>query len=387
MKKYFLFICLLFLINICNLQALGYSGSVNAKYDVINENFYKLSLSNKESILDLNNVKISIIGNDYANVDAIIIPVKDNALNWLKERVNYDINGYYVTFYKAGKKYQMNDDVNIKIETKDYNSISLIDNNGKIITNETILNNYSFESDNSIYIALYNKSYKTAKLDISSGGLLVINKKLYNSNSLISDIENNVQIVIIPDAGYVLDKIYINDVDYTKEVNNGFLYINAIEDNSLIKVTFKEDKSINNGNLSLSGYIYKNNIPISNALVEIHSNKMVTYTNNEGYFEFKNVSYGKHSITVYENNNIIGYREFVIENIKNNKQDIIDNYILNTKNRSTLKYNFYVDNNLNIEFKPITVKSRLLFVFLILLVVLFIVYMICFKRKKYKKIV
>ena len=76
----------------------------------------------------------------------------------------------------------------------------------------------------------------------------------------------------------------------------------------------------------VDGYLRDDNgNPIKNSKVEMHSDPMYTYTDENGYFKFEDVEIGDHTLKVFDaSNNVIC--EFAL-NIDIEESDVKDNYV------------------------------------------------------------
>ena len=116
---------------------------VNAKYEYIKDTeFHSVTLNNSINV-NLNNINVNVINNSIDNgKNIVLIPLKDNSLNWIEDIINSDnsVSAFYVSFEDS------NLSSNIKIknvinELYDNGYIKLISSNGSIIKTYKIINN------------------------------------------------------------------------------------------------------------------------------------------------------------------------------------------------------------------------------------------------------
>ena len=117
---------------------------------------------------------------------------------------------------------------------------------------------------------------------------------------------------------------------------------------------FKKETNFSAPTYNLSGRVTQNNKPLKNVKVVLHSKEMITLTNNKGYYEFKNVPTGHHTISIYNGKNLIGYKDF---NIKSGNITSIDQ--IETININSLIKNITLNMDIkNYEINFTSIKEK-----------------------------
>lgn len=348
MKNKFYIIIAMFFLSILPASANAEENGVYAKNTnktVGNVITSKLNSGKATFKLDDYNVNITST-NKNDNNDIIVIKSQDNSLNWVKKQLNsYDVtSAYYITFYKNGAKTMPSGKVTIYFNKSVGKKIISLDLKGNIIN---VSESYINIETNDQYIALSKYIQSTNKeenntqnpqetkqaenlvyIDCDQNGMIANDGIKYNGISQIKATDDKLKLAIIPNKGYIVDSVYINNINATPNLKSGFIIVNKGDS---VKVTFKKyDKKDNSNNLyTIKGKLTQNNVPLKNVKLVLQNNNIIATTDNEGNYIFKNISSGYQTLLIYNGENLIGYKEFYIENGKETE----------VKNQNTLKIN------------------------------------------------
>ena len=306
MKKIFITFILLFSI-IYNVYAIENYGDVKGKYLYEqSSNFYRERLiPNNKVNVETENGTFSVLADNYFdNVDIVLIK-SSNALLGL-DNISDDAIVYYVDFYQNDVRFNPNG--TIKISSNDKLHLSVV----------------SFYSSNGIKEKEINVINDRFFLDITHRGYLIIEESVLNELSIDSDHGNviidgvsykdkyytkntSLSLIIAPSANYITKKIIFNGVE--KKLNGGFISLDLVK-NNILKITYIKDEEESLKKFSITGKLVENNVPVVGAKVVLHSTEKVTYTSSDGLFRFDNVEYGFHTLSVYDDSLLLGYKEF-----------------------------------------------------------------------------
>ena len=314
------------------------NGDVTAKYVMENGSvFYEETLNQNNQInIKLEDRTITITSDNYkdSNTDVVLIPVTSNAFDWLTSEYGdkSNLKGYYIDFFKNNEKVSLNGNLNIKIKSCDLCNLEKVyfyDVTKKLIDSTNNVNNgMDFNINKSGYLLFNNNVLKTIKLEMSDYGDLVFDNKVYKNNNIIYTDSITNEIAIRPDSGYVIDKILLNTKDVTNNVVANYLKLNLNNTNNL-NIILKKDAGITpNDKFIISGVASLSGKPISNVKVRLHNSSITTYTDEFGNFKFENVASGSHTISLEDNNEVIGYTLFnIIPSDRRDTEISLDNEI------------------------------------------------------------
>ncbi len=352
------------------------------------ETIYKETLDLYATI-ELEKAQITIYNTTNTKYTIKLLEVKnDDAIEWLKANNIITTDEYYIYNLLI-----LNENNEI-IETPSFSYdntldeiylMKIVDNNGNISQNNKI-------KSNNFIIIERNSKIKAINYEKTQGGSIIVDGKIIDENGIYYTSKD---IIIRSDAGYCIDKVYINNVDITSKVESGILKLDEYSEINL-KITFAEDiQKDTSTKYNISGKIIYNGMPLSNATIELHSNKMITKTDSKGMFYYNDVEKGPHSITVLYKENVIGYSEFkintndngtgVIELNKNNEVPIDKNIILSINTDTDYKIDISSQeeyNKIDIQYNKAIVITIIIFVIL-LVIILFI--LLILKKKKEQK--
>lgn len=351
---------------------------VSAKYTYIENDTISKTVIDKQSVIKVKNGEITFINNNNNKYILKLLEVNDEkALLWLKDVNGISSDDYFVyNFIVLDKNNELTNDV-----VFNYNSlmnepymIKVIDNEGKVINNNKIC------SSNFIVIEK-NSSIKTIKYNYSVGGSIIVDGKIINKSGEYFTKSNT--IVIRSEAGYVIDKVYINNEEVTDKVVLGILKLDEYDTIVLRIVSVREDVNNNDNKYVFSGKVIYNGIPLVNAMVELHSIKRITTTDSNGNFYYNDVEVGRHSITISYDNNVIGYSEFKISDDDgvHNIVELSSNDVIPITDGLVLSIND--DDEYKIYFKNYdTIKKNNNYVILFIVFCIVIIIRIFIKKKK-----
>lgn len=414
MKKTIIFVLAFILISFLPYNTLANEADVYANTTTnTSSNVVTSKLKNGTASFKVGKHDITIVSSDKNdNNDIIAIEVVDKALNWVKKKLNsYTINNaYYITFYKNGKKEMPNGKINVYFNNGIGKKIISIDLKGNIINTSTSNINIT-TNDQYIALANYNNDIKTREtskietkeentifINCEENGLIAIDGITYKGISQIQTDKQKVKVAIIPNYGYIVDNIYVNDINSNDNIKSGFI---LIDKGDSLKISFKKNSEPRTQYYSLYGKINQNGITLKNVKIIIDNGNISTNTDNEGYFAINNISDGHHTIAIYNGKNLIGFKEFFVKS--DNKTEIEQpNIIAINNNSKKAKLDLNIDdyeiyfmriseanktnqNSLGINREQSNNEKRYLCIIITIILVLLIIFIIFIIKRKKKK--
>lgn len=348
-------------ITISPLSSKALESNVNANVQTSTTGAIQITLKNGIAKVKLGNYYVTVKStNNTDNYDVVIIPSSSENLNWLSNSLkSYKIlNAYNISFYKNGKKTMPKGKITMHFMESVGKKIFFLDSNGnQISTNESYINVTSNDGYVVVGEKMNNKAQtpKTSEnkiyIDCDKNGSVALDGIIYKGTQQISINKGKIKLAIIPNQNYEISQVLVNDSDYTNIVAGGFIYLKKGDS---IKILFKKETNFSAPTYNLSGRVTQNNKPLKNVKVVLHSKEMITLTNNKGYYEFKNVPTGHHTISIYNGKNLIGYKDF---NIKSGNITSIDQ--IETININSLIKNITLNMDIkNYEINFTSIKEK-----------------------------
>ena len=374
MNKMIKFLVVVFLL-CCSFNVYSESHDVIAKYsESQNVVTYEGGISNGISTIkaDKGTFTLKVDSSDLNGVNVVVIKLSDDALSWIKNYTNSNDN-YYFYFRKDDLDVNVSDKITIYYKSLDQKEkqIAILNYDGDIVSkgNNTIS---TYKTNFYVSISAIEKeknSKKTLELDIDSNGKVMIDGTLYEGISNYLTDDSSVKAAIIPNNGYKVDNIKLNDVDITNSLKNGFVTVNLDSSSMLrVKFTLVDTKSVEDG-YKISGKVIVAGEAVPDAVV-ILNDDVKTVTNASGEYYFENVPLGDNSILVMKDGKGIGFATFRILASDINEFETYDDDVFTIEmgqNNLTFVMDLKVNEDYSIDFKNVELSSDSNYLWLIVL--------------------
>ena len=342
MKKLLITFILLFVF-IVDVSAFSNYGNVMGKFlHEDGSNFYRARIiPNNKVNVETDDITLSVLGNDFFdNVDILLIKSSNNLLNFTN--VANDALIYYVDFYEDSIKVNLNGSITISSTSNmAYSVISFYNSNGvKEQEINAVDDIFSLDISHNGYLVIERNVLKELSIESGKGNVYVngiaVTGKYYTKDDSLS-------LVIAAFAGYQTGEIFFNNQSILR--NGGFITLNLNKTNTLSINYIKEDNS-SLRTFVLRGIVKRNNQFVKGATIVLHSKEKSVVTDTNGFYQFNDVEYGFHTLSVFVDGLLVGYKEFNITS------DTISNIIYNDDDIAQIKFaNNSVIFNMNIQIK------------------------------------
>ena len=312
MKKMLITFILLFSI-INNVYALDSYGDVKGKYLYENNsNFYRVKIiPNNKVNVETSDINFSISADNYLDsIDMVLIKSSNELLHF--DNISNNAIIYYIDFYQNNLKVTPKGTIKISSNNNlDYSVVSFYNINGTKKSEINLINDkFTLNVTHSGYIIIEKNVLNEIDIESKYGNLMIdgiaYNEKYYTK-------KDNLSLVIVPIANYKTKKIEFNDEII--ELNGGFNTVNLSKKNKL-KVFYEKDEVISEKTFSISGKVLNNNTPVAGAKVVLHSTEKISYTSADGSYNFNDVEFGFHTLSIFIDDLLVGYKEFEVFNKK-----------------------------------------------------------------------
>ncbi len=317
MKKMLLTFILLFSI-VNNIYAMENYGDVKGKYLYENSSssYRTKIIPNNKVNVETSDISFFISADDYHNnVDMVLIKSTNELLNF--DDVSNNAIIYYIDFYQDNIRYSPKNTIKIGSNNNlNYSVVSFYNSNGVKEKSINVINGkFTLDVAHSGYLIIEENVLNELSIETAYGNVMIdgiaYSEKYYTKKS-------NLSLVIIPNAGYKTKSIQFNNDNIG--LNGGFNSLMMSKKNKL-KIIYEKDKNELLKTFSLSGKILNNNVPVAGAKVVLHSNEQITYSSSDGSYKFNNVEYGFHSLSIFIDDLLVGYKE--LEFINNKVNDVL----------------------------------------------------------------
>ena len=380
MKKIINFLVVVFLFSF-SFNVYAESHDVVAKYNE-SQNIvtYEGTISNGSSTIKVDNGTFTIKTNssDVNGVNLVIIKLSGDALNWIKNYTDSNDN-YYLYFSKNELDVNITDKVAVTYDSFDNNEKQLVilNSNGDTVSKG---NGNASAYKTNFYVSVSNivkdvVSKKTLELDINSNGKVMIDGTMYEGVSKYSSNEDAVKVAIIPNSGYEVASIKLDDKDITSSLKNGFVIVD-LKNSSKLSVDFSliETENISEG-YKISGKVLVDGKAISDAVVILNDDAK-TVTNTSGEYHFDNVPEGVNSILIMKDGKGIGFATFKIVASDNNEFDAYEDDVFTIEmgqNNLTFVMDLNVNDDYSIDFSNVELDGNFNYMWLVVLGIVLVV--------------
>ena len=151
------------------------------------------------------------------------------------------------------------------------------------ITEDVIDGKYTIEriSEDVKFVVTFKKLYNIATEFDSENGSVTINGS--DENPVLVSFDSKVDFEIIPNEGYEIDKVTLNEVDVTADVIDGKYSIEKASEDVTLKVTFKKLLVITSDFNSEEGSVAINEAEVTSMYASVGSKLEIVITPKEGY--------------------------------------------------------------------------------------------------------
>ena len=132
------------------------------------------------------------------------------------------------------------------------------------------------------------------------------------------------RILIRAESGKIIESVTVDGVDVTHLIKGGYLELDSVYKDQVIVVNTKDEPVSEGPTYKVTGTVTLNGKPLANVNLELRSTLKTTTTDENGYFSFEDVEYGKHSLTAVSGEKVIGFMSFEMNNESTNDVTIMD---------------------------------------------------------------
>lgn len=173
------------------------------------------------------------------------------------------------------------------------------------------------------------------------------------------------KVLIRSKVGKEITKVLLNGEDITSKVFGGYYTFEPVfEDKTLSVITKDTTVTADKKVYKVTGTVKRNGRPLIGVKIELDGATDAVLTDENGRFAFLKVGCGKHSLTVFEDEKVIGFAEFVLKEGRTADFSLSDSGTYNvTVNKNDVGINFVlnINNDGKIEIKQVSGKTGGLF--------------------------
>ena len=154
-------------------------------------------------------------------------------------------------------------------------------------------------------------------VDYNDGGYVLVNGKLcpdgtqFNINRF-----GEIDLGVIYENGYHLESVKVNGVNVTEQFISGNLKIANIVNDIFVKVAFEKcssDPDDKCGKVDVEGTVYLGDKEVTGAELNFDFGSVTAKTDKDGRYSVKDISDGKHIVTISKDGEVLANTSFVIE--------------------------------------------------------------------------
>lgn len=151
----------------------------------------------------------------------------------------------------------------------------------------------------------------------NDGGYVLVNGKLcpddtqFNINRF-----GEIDLGVICENGYHLESVEVNGADVTEQFVSGNLKITNIVNDIFVEVTFEKcssDPDDKCGKVDIEGTVYLGDKKLTGAELSFDFGSATAKTDKDGRYSVKDISDGKHIVTISKDDEVLANTSFVIE--------------------------------------------------------------------------